>query len=269
MAGKHAKFDRVVSLKSASTHAFVLHHVALASAALFYLIWQYVLDQMRGPTWLMIPQDIGYTYLFNGINALVGAPVGMLIHPGITVTLFDAAGIRLLYTISGSGDLPRHVIDNAELYQRFLNYSVSLIGAIALYGLGAMTPRGTRSVRLALSIQLVFLVPSAVILYMNSFAVPEAFQMICAMLLVGLTLRHAECGWQDARGCAWYAGLTAAICGFALATKFTSAPLLLLPFSCAAIMAMAAGFRRDDRYHCERFDDSVLCSSHELEGVRQ
>ena len=60
--------------------------------------------------------DLGYTYLLNGLNILLGIEIGVLIHPAITVSYFYATIIYFYHSFFGTGELQSHVISNAELY---------------------------------------------------------------------------------------------------------------------------------------------------------
>src|SRR5215472_8447807 len=94
--------------------------IAMVGAGL-YLFWMAVLAKAGGPNWVMVPSDINYIYLFNGLNILTGHQLGTLIHPAITVSFFFALCTWLIHGVVGSGELVRDVIQNAEFYMRSIN----------------------------------------------------------------------------------------------------------------------------------------------------
>ena len=64
-----------------------LINILLVLMLTFYLFFIY---ELRGPHWILFPQDLSYVYLYNGVNLLQGEKVGTLIHPALTQIIFSS-----------------------------------------------------------------------------------------------------------------------------------------------------------------------------------
>jgi len=187
-----------------------------------------MLAKAGGAKWIMVPQDMGYNYLFNGLNLLTGDPLGTLIHPAITVSVFFALLIFPLYLVFGVGDLEYSVVTQAEFYTRFADYLVILLGAAAIYALGRLALRGTRSLPLALLVQFSFMLASASSMFLASFATPEGILIAVFALIAGLSLASMAEGKYETSSHHYVVSFSCLI-GVAVATKFIAAPVILLP----------------------------------------
>lgn len=207
-----------------------------------YVLWMTVLAKAGGPNWVMIPSDLVYTYLFNGLNILTGHPPGTLIHPAILVSFFFALCTWVIHGVVGSGELVRDVIQNAEFYMRSVNLIIVALNTIAMFALGQKVYTGTHNRSLILVAQGSFILCPAVSLAYDSFGSPESFQTLFLMLLAGVTIATLEKGLPDQRSRRGYAAIAALITGAAISTKFTSIPMLLLPFLAIPTIRWKAGF---------------------------
>lgn len=200
-------------------------------APALYLVWEAVLYANRGPNWIMFPQDLGYNYLFNGLNLLNGDPLGSLIHPALTTIGFIAGVTWLAHRLFGSGPIDVAAVHDPEFYFAFSVHSTTLLTAICLYLMGRWAYRGLRSPWLVLLLQaFIFLPRPFPSMIMNSFASPESMLVMAALLMTGLTLRTLDGELADAKSRNGYAIWMAIIAAGAVATKFIAVPMLLLPF---------------------------------------
>jgi hypothetical protein len=178
-----------------------------------YLLWMAVLAKAGGPNWVMFPNDLVYTYLFNGLNILTGYPLGTLNHPAITVSSFFALCTWVIHSVVGSGELVRDVIQNAEFYMRSANSIVVALNMACIFVLGQMVYAGTRHRSLMLVAQGSFILCPAVFLSFDSFGSPESFQTLFLMLLAVVTIATLEKGLPDQRSRSVYVMVTALITG--------------------------------------------------------
>ena len=83
---------------------------------LIYLLLQSTLLDLKGPSWILMPQDLGYNYLFNGLNFLNFSQIGTLIHPALIQIIFHGVLSLIIFTINGTGNFVENVIIYAENY---------------------------------------------------------------------------------------------------------------------------------------------------------
>src|SRR3989338_3985030 len=88
---------------------------------LFFFYLKYLTD-IRGPNWIMVPDDFTYGYLLKAVNLLEGKSLLTLSHPGIPIICMDAGIVQTIFTLRGGGDLVHDVIENAEFYTFIINY---------------------------------------------------------------------------------------------------------------------------------------------------
>ena len=194
-----------------------------------YLFWMVVLAKAGGPNWVMVPNDLVYTYLFNGLNLLTGHLPGTLIHPATTVSLFFALCTWVIHKVVGSGELVRDVIQNAEFYMRSVNSIIVGLNTAAMFALGQMIYVGTRRRLLIPVVQGSFILCPTMYLSFNSFGSPESFQTLFLVLLAGVTISTLQQGLPDQRSRRAYIIVAALFTGATIGTKFTSIPVVLLP----------------------------------------
>jgi len=201
----------------------------LLLAPLAYLVWEAVLYAARGPNWIMVPQDLSYNYLLNGLNVLNGDPIGSLIHPALTTIGYIAAVTWVTHLLFGTGPRDAAVIADPEFYFSIAAHSVTLLTAFCLFLLGRWAYQGLCSRLLALLVQSFVFLPPPVSMVLNSYASPESMLVMLAMLQVGLTLRTLDGRLEDAAARRAYVIATVIIGSAAVATKFIALPLLLAP----------------------------------------
>ncbi|MBM3272686.1 hypothetical protein FJY94_05465 [Candidatus Kaiserbacteria bacterium] len=218
-------FHRIITRLRGSTPEYFLLLAPLA-----YLAWEAVLYAARGPNWIMVPQDLSYNYLLNGLNVLNDDPIGSLIHPALTTIGYIAAVTWVTHLLFGAGPLDAAVIGDPEFYFSIAAHSVTLLTALCLFLMGRWAYQGLRSRLLVLLVQSFIFLPPPVSMVMNSYASPESMLVMLAMLQIGLTLRALDGRLEDAAARRAYLIATVIIGSAAVATKFIALPLLLAPF---------------------------------------
>jgi len=200
----------------------------LAIPALF-LIWQILLYQAKGPNWVMIPQDLSYNYLLNGVNALSGIPLGTLIHPALTTVLYMCVVILGTWLVAGHGSIAESVVADPESYFQVAAHGWTILSTLALWVMGRMALRGLKSRALVVTAQSLILLAPATYAVLNSFASPESMLTALIMIQVGLCLQSLDGRLDDPAQSRHFAILSALIGAAAIATKFLAAPILLAP----------------------------------------
>src|SRR6185503_16326557 len=100
-------------------------------------------SEARGPFHLAVNYDPDYAYLFNGLNLLSGVAPEHIDHPGTTLQLFAAAGIKLVNLTSTSHAAAVSVVQHSESYLRGLNAALMICYSISLFLFGALVWRKT------------------------------------------------------------------------------------------------------------------------------
>ena len=120
--------------------------------SIFFFYLKYLTD-IRGPNWIMIPNDFTYGYLLKAVNLLEGESLLVLSHPGIPIVCINAMIVQGVFTILDGHDLVQNVIENIELYATIINYHYMILNAVALFVMGIATYRATRKLYLSILIQ--------------------------------------------------------------------------------------------------------------------
>ena len=100
-----------------------IYNYFLIIIPIIYSFFYKYIEIIKGPSWIMVPQDLGYVYLINAINFLNFEPIGTLIHPGLSVVYIASfvIGIMALTGFKGDSLLLESALSNPELY--FSSYS--------------------------------------------------------------------------------------------------------------------------------------------------
>lgn len=200
----------------------------LAIMPLGYVFWSLYIYYIKGPSWMMIPQDLGYTYLINALNILYSEPLGVLIHPAITVVGFMAFYIKIAHLFFGQNDLITDVFKYAEFYFELAVFLVIFITGLASFLMGLFVNKSLKDYRYSIILQSFFILPQPYIFILQSFLSPESFVTILFMLQVGLLFILAKSYDYVETGRLKIIFLGALVAVLALATKFTAAPILIL-----------------------------------------
>ena len=201
-------------------------------------IWLLIINLIKGPQWIMVPSDLGYTYLLNGLNVLLGVEIGVLIHPAITVSYFYAAIIYLYYNFFGTGDLQAHVVSNAELYSVIINSLTYLGIALGCYFLGNCVYKITKKISYSLAAILSILAIPVSVLPNTANAGPESLLLIFIPIIAGICFLKANNSCPQKL----FVFVSGIVCALSIGAKFISIPIVILPF------LVSKGFREKKEF---------------------
>jgi len=213
-------------------------HFLLLVLPTIFIIYLFYLLNAKGPAWIMQPQDLGYTYLISAVNILQSDPVGVFIHPAITVIGFFAFVTQVLFLLSDKESLIDDVLMNTDYYFNTSVYISIFLCGLANYLMGLLTFNTFKKYSYIFVLQSFFLIPSPENLILNSFASPECFLVIISMLLVGFIIKLAETYKFETNNIYIILLLGTFFSGFALATKFIATPFL------SSFFFMSKGIKR-------------------------
>ncbi len=191
--------------------------------------WLLYLDHVRGPNWIMVPQDLSYNYLFNAVNVLNGDAIGSLIHPAITTIYFYAALIFGTHAFYGTGDIARAVVANPEKYFEVIAHAHTALLGLSSFAMGLLCWRGLKSVRLAMLVQTTPFFFPPVVMILNGYGGPESLVLCLAMIQIGLVVRALDGRLSTDTGRWIFAIQSAIICAAIVATKLHAIPILAIP----------------------------------------
>lgn len=191
----------------------------------------HILKVVQGPYYLNF-YDPSYVYLINSLNLsqLNGYGVGHFDHPGTTVQVLGAIGIKIFYLFSnGNQDVVTDVLSRPESYLFFLNKLFVFLNCIVLFFLGFFTFKITGNILLSILIQLSPFV-STEIFYGLIIVTPENILIFFLLLFISSLVYYLfrvdpENGIPVKLMILW--GI---ICGGGLVTKLNFVPVILIPF---------------------------------------
>ena len=221
-----------------SVNSILKHPLVLVIIPFLVAVWLFYLFEVKGPQWILMPQDLGYTYTLNGLSVLLGRELGVLIHPAITVSYVHAGIIYLFYLISGTGELQTHVVANAEAYSVIVSHFTTLGIASCTGFLAWSVYRLTGQIKYAfISSMGIFLIP---IFYwaLNAFGCPESFLLMLMMLLTGLSCLYVN----ERVSITTFIIFSSILGALAIGTKFIALPMLALPFFLVRGLKAKVGF---------------------------
>lgn len=170
--------------------------------------------------------DPSYVYLINSLNISQGFGVGHIDHPGTTVQLLGTIVILIANIFSGR-DVVTDVFTQPEFYLSVINTSIYILNSAALFLLGWITYKKTKSIYASIFLQLSPFLSITLFLRITRFA-PETLFVFVLMLLATIAIAYIY-DLQKTGIRKKYAIAFAIICGFGLATKISFFPILLLP----------------------------------------
>lgn len=195
---------------------------------LFFFYLKYLTD-IRGPNWIMVPDDFTYGYLLKAVNLLEGKSLLTLSHPGIPIICMDAGIVQTIFILRGGGDLVHDVIENAELYTFIINYFYVILNVAALFVMGIAAYRATRKLWLSILIQFAPFLWRPFWHGLINSGLPETLQLFCGLLLVAAIMSAWKSRLASRREIWKFILASAAICALGTATKSIFIPLCLLP----------------------------------------
>jgi len=194
-------------------------------AALLVIVWK--LHDAYGVYYFSHNSDPAYLYLINSLNVATLQPVRHVDNPGTTVQVTGGIVIKALSLLRGEMDIEKDVLLHPELYLTAINKTLFAINVIAVFILGAVAFRLTKSIWLSLLVQsCVF--GSWLSVKAMLMVSPEPVSIFTAILFILLIIWTAD-GNIHHRKPAWSTVLFALVTAFGLATKLTFIPLMLIP----------------------------------------
>lgn len=170
--------------------------------------------------------DPSYAYLINGLNIANGTfSIGHYDHPGTPLQILIAIVLKVVFWITGEGDITTHVLDNTEFYLSCISYFLIGINAIAIYFIGNLYFKATKSVHLAILIQCSPFLSKHCILFMP-MVMTEALFPLLLLLIITVTFIYIEKPTEKSGIKILSLGI---IAGVAFATKISVVLILLLP----------------------------------------
>ncbi|MBI4707654.1 MAG: discoidin domain-containing protein [Candidatus Omnitrophica bacterium] len=186
---------------------------------------------IKGPNWFMVPNDVSYGYLLQGLSLLEGKPVGILNHPGVTNMTLNAVIIKIVYVFKGTADdIPSDVIYNSELYTSAINYVLLSLNVIAIFIFGIIVYKVFDNIWFGILSQISPFLWRPIQYVMITNGLPESLLLSSGLGLAGAVIWTGKTRLQTDKDRLNFTVLSSLLCGFALATKFHSAPLAVLPF---------------------------------------
>jgi hypothetical protein len=216
------KPDRLVLLRPEKRGLLVMPAI--------YLAWLLYVNDVRGPNYIMVPNDISFVYLLNAVNLLSGHAPGTLIHPALTVMYFLAAITWGTYRLFGNDPLAADVVSRPDFYFSIFVSCIIALMTLSHYVMGLLVYRGLKNLRLTMLVQSIPIVPPVVEFTWNNYGSPESFVMLFAMLLVGLTTAQLGVTSDNPSRSDRFSVCAAILCGLAVISKFIALPLVALPF---------------------------------------
>jgi hypothetical protein len=174
--------------------------------------------------------DPEYCYLFNGLNiSQFTLKVWHVDHPGTPIQLLAAVVIRVVHLFHGNGPLLKDVMQNSALYVNAINITMFSINSIALFFLGRVACKFTKSIIQSMFLQFT---PFASFLVLTLiFRINPENMAILSMILMGiLILKYLQRNDLPGKIIDKYLLGFAIVAGFTVAVKITFFPVFFIPF---------------------------------------
>lgn len=194
-----------------------------------------VIKNANGPYYLRTNSDPEYAFLLMSLNIAQGKDNPGYLHPGTTLILLDGIFLKINNLLLPHGNIKMDVLKRPEHYLDKLNSVLIALNSVTLFLLGLLTYFATRKMSFSLLVQLSPFLSTSSMLSMARVSLEPLllFASLFFVLVLVVSLRFANN--QRIMLIPF-----AVISGFALATKVTFAPLLVIPFfffSCWAYRA--------------------------------
>jgi hypothetical protein len=202
------------------------------------------LTSAQGPYFLGRNFDPDYPYLLNGLSLAQAKPPVHIDHPGTTMQMLIAVGLRAVHAARRSSPaFEEDVLAHPEVYLRLINAVLILLAAAAMFIAGRMAAMAAGSLWAGLLVESsVFWFPSALLALGR--VTPEPLLLCLSMVYVAIFMTPEL---QPRRAVA--AGIV-----FALGTvaKVTFLPL-------AALAAVIPGWKNKSRFVCAAAVTGLVC----------
>jgi len=188
-----------------------------------------------GPYWLGPNNDPAYMYLINFLYILDQIPPKFVQHPGMTLQMLGAGVVKILNPHLKGEAIVENVFRNPEYYLTAVHYVLLTLFLLSLFFVGYYTYKKTNDIFCGICMQL----PAFIFLTLRSYghdkailpiitnvdAEPLLITIVNIFILCLLRLYFRK-GIEKGYLSSLLFGLT---CGFALATKASFLPFLLIP----------------------------------------
>ncbi len=174
------------------------------------------------------PNDPEYIYLMNALCICDGQSVGHVDNPGTTVMQLGAATIGIIHLFSNPNDenVVEHVLKNPNKFIEGIRKAMVILNSIFLFFLGWFVFKKTRSVWIALFMQVSMFLSEYVLETIWVKLSPESFLFLITGIYTILVLYYYLERDRNQWKYVIYFGL---ITGAGLATKATFLPLVIFP----------------------------------------
>ncbi len=201
---------------------------ALAVLVLPLACGVFAFGQLRNqqPFWGGLMSDPSYIYLLSALNIATFAAPGHVDHPGTPVQVIGALTLRALHPAANADKLASVVLTDPETHARVIGGVLIAIPIAAALGAGLWVLRRTARLDAAIFAQIgPLLIPSMLGGY--SGLRPEPLLIACTHLWAAAMIVWSE-GYLDL-GRREVGALLGAFAGFAIACKYTFAPVVIIP----------------------------------------
>jgi len=166
-------------------------------------------------------------YLINSLNLsqLQGFGVGHIDHPGTTVQIIGA--IVIMFSSVSNIEIVSEIFNNSELYLSKINLVIYFLNSFALFIFGIIAFKKFKDLKSAVILQLTPFF-STILFFRIPKLAPETVIIFTILILLSIIIFFTT--KEDKNSTVNYVIGFGLICGFALATKISLFPLLIIPF---------------------------------------
>ncbi|MFA4851740.1 MAG: hypothetical protein WC599_04400, partial [Bacteroidales bacterium] len=137
--------------------------------------------------YFMYSVDPEYCYLFNGLNiSQFTLKVWHVDHPGTPIQILAALVIRIVHLFRGNGPLLNDVMRNSALYTNAINITMFSINSIALFFLGRVANKFSKSIIQSIFLQLIPFASFVVLTLV--FRINPENMVILSFILMGILI---------------------------------------------------------------------------------
>jgi hypothetical protein len=189
-----------------------------------------VLNYARGPYWISYNSDPEYLYLLSSLSLAESKQVETTKNPGTTIQILGAATLKIAHALdfSEKNNLEFDVLKSPEFYLTVINVVLVTFNTLMLFIVGWTAFSLTKNIWLSLLLQLSPFLSITTLNYSLCHVSPEPF-LLFSSLLFSLILVKMAFSKDLSKSAHWYMIALALVSGFGVATKFTFAPLLIIP----------------------------------------
>lgn len=185
---------------------------------------------LKGQYYLYDNYDGPYHYLMASLNLAQLIQPGFCHHPGIPAQIIGAIVIKFSYIFEGSNlDMVNDVFKNPEVYLSKINFIFTLLTSAALFVLGYVTFKKTKSISASIFLQFT---PFAaeMIFYLMTSVIPEPVLICLFILFITVIIAYLNETSMSEKQNLIYALLFGFIFGLIISTKISILVIAAVPF---------------------------------------